>query len=408
MKDLYTFDYSFEAALATYSQVRAAYKNFFAELKLPVIVAMASSGDMGGDMSHEYLLPTALGEDNVVTCSSCDYAINDELAETRLPEVSSSTGPARVWRGITADKTTLVNIWYPETTAAEEGDSAVNIYAAKSLVPGLDASIENVLSHWAEFIKSKEGLLSDLRVLNLVDGRLPKSIVEEIESGERQQEVWPAVLGQMPPTLSNQIVDQQKDGSPLNFLRIQSGDPCPKCHEGTLKVQKAIELGHTFHLGTRYSEPLRLKVDVPKDRGSGAVESVHVQMGCHGIGISRIFGVIANLLADSEGLSWPRNIAPYEVVIVERTNQAMPTHELYRLLSAYFKSRDVELDAVIDDRKWLGVGKRLVEANLVGYPVVVVMGGKNSQVEVQSRAGVTEQVDAADLPGYLLWLLDRL
>ena len=113
MKDLYTFDISLACALQTYDQVGRAYSDMFRELGLPVLAAKASSGDMGGDLSHEYLLPTPLGEDRVVSCNSCDYVVNEEIADTTAVTEAPQNTPISVWRGITKDRSTLVNVCYP-------------------------------------------------------------------------------------------------------------------------------------------------------------------------------------------------------------------------------------------------------------------------------------------------------
>ena len=129
MKDLYTFDLSPSTALATYDQVRKTYALLFDELKLPYLVAEADSGDIGGNLSHEFHFPTSKGEDHVISCSNCDYVANEELAESPVPDpgsrtVGSGSGSTNgdlnqpevkilVWRGISRDRRTLVNVWYP-------------------------------------------------------------------------------------------------------------------------------------------------------------------------------------------------------------------------------------------------------------------------------------------------------
>src|SRR5690242_774645 len=114
MKDLYTFDITLAAALESYAQVQQAYRNLFAELKLPILVAKASSGDMVGDLSHEYHLPTSLGEDIVLSCTSCGYVANEEVADIAYQGLEGSPGKHRCWVRITEDRKTLVYIWYPE------------------------------------------------------------------------------------------------------------------------------------------------------------------------------------------------------------------------------------------------------------------------------------------------------
>ncbi|EON96807.1 putative prolyl-trna synthetase protein [Phaeoacremonium minimum UCRPA7] len=443
MKDLYTFDYSVEAALATYEQVSAAYRKFFEDLKLPVVVAKASSGDMGGDLSHEYHLSTSLGEDHVVSCNSCDYAINDELAETRLPDsqAAQSAKGLRVWRGISKDRKVMVNVWYPESSdpAGSEGakqysDDDINIYAVKSAVPELDASIDDPLPFWAAGLEPKQANAEPSpegvhpRLVNLVDCRLPESVKEEISNISSGLPVWPegiaSELTKAIPSLTTSDNPNDPD-KPMNLLRIVEGDSCPRCDSGKLKVQRAIELGHTFYLGTRYSIPLEANVSVPAkllsqdaDMSSDAGESsktVPMQMGCHGIGVSRIIGAVADHLADSKGLNWPRAIAPYEVVIIPgpQADEAAATKVYDGLVSHRLDGSPIyhHLDVLLDDREgplpW-----KMKDADLVGYPVIVLLGREwaaSRRCEVQCRRlGVKEQVLVDKLPVYVQNLLDQL
>src|SRR6478609_6306466 len=159
MKDLYTFDLTTLEAVETYRQVSAAYRAFFDELKLPYLVAEASSGDMGGDLSHEYHLPSSVGEDTVINCDSCGYTANDEVATLRPPSTAydgSESPPAshfRVWRGISKDRKALINAWYPRSSGAS-AESGLNLHAIKSAVPELDATIEDPLPLWGASLES--------------------------------------------------------------------------------------------------------------------------------------------------------------------------------------------------------------------------------------------------------------
>lgn len=432
MKDLYTFDSTIPSALETYEQIRAAYVEIFAALKLPILVAKASSGDMGGDLSHEYHLPTSLGEDHVVSCSDCDYIINDELAETRPSGEHEASGRIHVWRGITKDRSTLINVWYPESVEGAPGsgsreytDADINIYTVKSLFPDLDGGIENPLAHWGDAISSRKD--DGIRLVNIVDCRLPSSFLDSIKNQSPGIPVWPDGLGQTPPPSISTVMDSDKDGGTLNLLRIRTGDKCPQCSSGTLKVQKAIELGHTFHLGTRYSEPLDARVSIPSnmllESGSSSgpaqpvaskgdeVVSVPMQMGCHGIGVTRIIGAIADHLADEKGLNWPRKVAPYEVVVIPGKGLDGDAEDVFDALSTYGRPAERVLDAILDDRD-SSFAWKLNDADLVGYPVIVVLGREwkaRRRCEVQCRRlGVKEHVGMDELPVFVTNLLDQL
>ncbi|KAJ4424777.1 hypothetical protein N0V82_000496 [Gnomoniopsis sp. IMI 355080] len=428
MKDLYTFDYSVETALKTYEDVRRAYSQIFIqEMKLPILVAKASSGDMGGDLSHEYHIPTSLGEDLVMSCNKCDYVANEEVAQARIEKAAHihDLGNISAWRGISKDRKTIVNVFYDTSTGATQKD--INTHAVKQIIPELDAGVEDAVPLWSEALSSPSG---KVKLVNLFDCRLPEQAIHDFMTGSDTQ-LFP---GDSFKYKHNTLVAEELSGG-VNLLRIQDGDACPHCQDGTLSVQKAIELGHTFHLGTRYSEPMKASVTGPKrlllepptaSPASSIGESTimekadsprtisppsssaypptentvaPMQMGCHGIGISRIIGAVANHLVDARGLNWPRVIAPYEVVIVinnSKDDKAMSAGDA--VYDALTGSSDAVIDkrsgqrsppdVIIDDRHDLQMGWKLKDADLVGYPVIVVVGKEwtaSKRVEVQCR-----------------------
>ena len=421
MKDLYTFDTNVKNALATYNQVKAAYVRLFDELKIPYLVAEADSGDMGGDLSHEFHFPISQGEDRVISCKSCDYVANEELAEAALSTKPASDGPwtfasqeedvnvsdantFTVWRGISRDRNTLVNVWHIKKS---NNGHEVNTHAAKNVVLDLDPGVENATVVWARALESAiEGGAAEPvapKIVNLIDHRLPELVVKSITSGTIDP-LWSATGP--PQALGIEVSDVIVDGAgkKLNLIRIGDGDSCSRCGTGELKVEKAIELGHTFFLGTRYSEPLKAMITLPaghEDRtpemGKGDVQ-VPMQMGCHGIGVSRLLAAVAETLVDEKGLNWPSVIAPFEAVIVP-SKEDLEEHaaDVYDQLA-------VVVDAVLDDRTksfpW-----KMQDADLVGYPIIVVVGRgwtKNQTCEVQCRRlGVNEDVSINKLKAFV-------
>lgn len=394
MKDLYSFDTSAILATETYKQVSEAYAAFFAEIKLPILVAEASSGDMGGDHSHEYHLPNEIGEDTIAQCTSCGYTANDEVAASRLfTDIPQIDDPAKfqVWRGITKDRQKLVNVWYPKTASAHE---TPNLHAVKAVIPDLDTSIGSGLSAW-ELVQREE----PTQLLNVVDYRLAPSfstLQDKLSITPSDTEIGGGV---------NPVTITQSNEKPLDLLQLADGDGCPKCDNGQLKVHKALELGHTFYLGTRYSEPLQATVTLPP-----SPNPIPLQMGCYGIGLSRIFGAVAEHKADSKGLNWPRAIAPFEVVIISTSKIGDEVLQFHDKLTQSHEG-SVKIDAVLDDRKET-FGWKMQDADLIGYPVVVVLGKawrEHGQCEIQCRAlGVKENVSAENAVSFIKEMLTKM
>ncbi|RFU76769.1 prolyl-trna synthetase 1 [Trichoderma arundinaceum] len=394
MKDLYTFDLTVEAAVETYRDVAGAYTAFFSDLKLPILVAEASSGDMGGEHSHEYHLSHAIGEDTVAACKSCGYTANDEVAAARSSrQLDGAISPSNfgIWRGITKDRKTLVNVWYPLMANSPLEDSW-NIHAAKSVVSELDTSVSDAVSFWNEAIQEAGEHDGELQLLNVIDSRIAASF----EDFRNELPLFPEDLKATHVPQSS--ITQTPAGTDLNLLRIMDGDGCPRCDTGKLEIHRALELGHTFILGTRYSEPLEASVALPQNPGI----RVPVQMGCFGIGVSRILGAVAELLADDKGLNWPRAIAPFEVVIIPTSGVNEQTLEFYDKLSKH-ESSATGLDVVLDDRKE-AFGWKMQDADTIGYPVVIVLGKawrEKGICEVQCRRlSLKENVMAEDVHQY--------
>ncbi|EGX90226.1 prolyl-tRNA synthetase [Cordyceps militaris CM01] len=391
MKDLYTFDLSSEAAIETYQQVQAAYKAIFDEMKVQILVAEASSGDMGGNHSHEYHLADSTGEDTVAHCNSCEYTANDEVAISKInPQHALDTNAPSsygLWRGITKDRNTLINAWYPQSDGGN-----LNVHAVKTLVPELDTSVHDPLPLWEVAVDNPETAL-----VNIVDSRLAPGF-GKIHSK----------LALLPEELQDDFIGPQfatstaTNGDGLNLLALAEGDGCPRCESGTLKISRALELGHTFYLGTRYSKPLEALVSLPEKPS----QPIPIQMGCFGIGVSRIFGAVAENRADSRGLNWPRAIAPFEVAVI-------PSSAVNDEMLAFFDSLvdGGSFDAVLDDRK-KAFGWKMKDADITGYPVVVVLGKawrERGVCEVQCRSlELKQEVAASELPMVLEQLLQKL
>ena len=429
MKDLYTFDVTSEAAAASYQDATKAYRSFFDELQVPYAVASADSGNIGGNLSHEYHFLTSHGEDSIISCTDCEYTANEEVAE-RTPRGASTAFPVDngtsfgTWTGITKDKKTLVIVFYPQSTSQSEPVSAleaadtkgtVNTYALLKIVPQIDLSIENAVEIWSA--QESDDPYSPRNITHVYDVRLSSEAKARLRTNNKESWI-PSKLRKVysKATSVQDVTATDSNGRAIDIMRIQSGDLCGHCSKGTLQVRRGIEVGHTFHLGTRYSEPLDAQVPTSTQK------MAHLQMGCHGIGISRLIGAVAAVTSSPHGLRWPRAIAPYDVVIIVPGNGSRIENDVrwcYDLLANYIvngrqqsklreeitsidgkatgtlstndqllsKSVPGEsyMDPIVDDRQ-KDIGWKLKDANLIGYPLIVLLGkswSKDRLVEVK-------------------------
>lgn len=459
MKDLYTFDHDVKSALKTYDEVRAAYaKIFIDELKLPILTAEASSGDMGGSLSHEYHLPSTAGEDLVISCTKCDYVANEEVAEARPSTRNLKKGAFFVWRGISKDRMTIVNVWYGRASDKQDEVilkaplSAINTYAVKRFFPELDSGVSDPYSIWSD--QASKTASSNINVVNLFDVTIPEEAKPRILASKN---VLPEDMARSPTSTSNdfflsaEIKDKSDHMTPTNYRRIGNSETCPRCEKHPLKVTKAIEIGHTFHLGTRYSEPLGALVRAPNsikakktktpntppeaqakgkeetDGTTAAAESTAtdeppdvghraktaMQMGCHGIGISRMIGAVAQHVATPTSFNWPRAIVPYEVVITASDPSAIPDANAV-LKSLYDQAADRNIDVVLDDQPGGQMKQRYMAYQLIGIPICVVVGKEwasrgNKTVALRcNRLKFNQVVPVKQLWEHVKELLDKL
>ena len=184
------------------------------------------------------------------------------------------------------------------------------------------------------------------------------------------------------------------NGEPIILTKARSGDTCPNCNDSKIRLQQAVEIGHTFHLRKRYSIPLEASVLDAHN------QQVPVEMGCHGIGVSRLIGAVASLLADKKGLNWPLAISPFTVLIVPTSGvESSELEAVFDRLAGNQGEQD-GMDVAIDDRE-RAVGWKLKDADLVGYPFIVVMGSawrERKAVELQCRRlGLNTEVSVENL-----------
>ncbi len=380
MKDLYTFDETEESARKTYESVRGAYRNFFDELKMDYVEAQADSGNMGGTLSHEYHLESEKGEDNILSCSKCEFARNEELVDAvdythehlDLDELSYKSATVTEMNeliSISLDRTVLVKAYSQDETPRK-----INPHAVKAALKGI--------------VEVDTGVEHPLKIFTAIQGfgrRLHYLFDDTVTPSARAAQILKDYDFIRSNALETIITTRQAEC--INAFRLskrQTGDKCQSCNEGHLTIKTAIEAGHTFHLGTRYSAKLGANIALASGK-----ETVPMVMGCHGVGVSRLIAATASCLADEKGLNWPRAIAPFQVVIVPRS---LEPSLLKGASSVYDKIISDKLDkmttdAIIDDRAETPLPWKLKDADLIGYPVIIILGQAwaEHKVEVQCR-----------------------
>ncbi|KAF7723352.1 hypothetical protein EC973_002100 [Apophysomyces ossiformis] len=384
MKDLYTFDASVEDAFTTYNDVSNAYSKIFLRIGVPFVVAEADSGNIGGSRSHEYHLLSNVGEDTLLTCSGCGYTANEELAVGHVPQLPSADISPKQALTTVADNTcdtlglsrnhrsAVQFTFFDYLGTNKEGNAHIRGIAAAVTPKGRTTNVLKVQAELRKHLMKKQSMTDsdtlDMKVCNKPVEELPNHVFVD------------NAVAPLCETLSPN--ERFWLHEPNHFRIAEAGDLCASCSGHHLTSVKAIEVGHTFYLGTKYSSALQcdFKPSNPK------ADKVPAEMGCYGIGITRLLAAVAEASFDDRGIVWPRSIAPYRVCIVTTDDKNPELQQLadtiYDKLENLSDTRRRGLsrtpfydNVVIDDRR-SGFGSKMKDAELIGYPLIVVLGPK--------------------------------
>jgi prolyl-tRNA synthetase len=380
MKDAYSFDTDVESLRASYRKVYDAYHRVFERCRLTFRPVEAQSGEMGGDVNHEFMAVAAVGEDSFVWCRSCDYAANLEAARRGGPEAvqHSVDAPPRE-KVYTPDMPGIAPVAkFLDVDASEmlkciafdcdgelglglvPGDRDVNEYAlARAVAPrSMRLFSDEDFERHPELPRGYIGPNHPDAAVVVADPSVSAPIAWITGANDVDHHVRSCVLGR------DFAVDIWAD-----LVTIVSGDPCPRCGK-PLSVDRGIEVGHVFQLGTKYSEAL----DATYTDERGARHPM--LMGCYGIGISRVLAAVVEEYHDDAGIAWPEAIAPYDVHLVSlpgRGEQAAGVVETADRLYQRLQDRGV---AVLYDDRESSPGVKFADADLLGMPVQLVVGAK--------------------------------
>jgi prolyl-tRNA synthetase len=406
MKDSYSFDVDEAGLDVSFQAHRGAYERIFARLGIPAIAVEASSGNMGGKDSIEFMCPAEAGEDLVATCPAGDYAANLEKATSALPPVEDEPGPAAPEQlptpgvrtiedlatqyGKPADrqiKTLVYVIGGDPTLVLLRGDHPL---AEQKLIDATGTA--DVRPAQADEIREALGASpGSLGAVGVSD--LP--VVADLALQGRRNMTTGANIDGVHLT----GVDVARDiavGRWADLREVTAGEPCPL--DGTpLEIIRAIEVGHIFKLGRKYTTALGASVLGP----DGA--SITPIMGSYGIGVERAMAVIAEVHHDDVGLVWPVNVAPAEVTVLllSPKDEAVVT----AAETIYSELQAAGVDTLIDDRDERP-GVKFRDAELVGIPCRVSVGSRDladGLVEITGRStGEKERVPAAQAVTHVL------
>jgi prolyl-tRNA synthetase len=393
MKDSYSFDLSDEGLAESYALHRQAYQRIFERLGLDYRICAATAGAMGGSKSEEFLAPAKAGEDLFADCPNCDFAANTEAITYEVQPADATDVPA------------LEEIPTPDTPTIETLAASLGVPASATLknllvkvdgeivavgVPGdREVDMDKVEAHFApavvEMVTEEDFAVRPDLVRGYVGPQGLDKVTYIADPRVAPGTAWITGANKEHTHAKNVVAGRDFEvDAYVDVVVIQDGDPCPKCGTG-LKLERAIEIGHIFQLGRKYTDALKL--DVLGQNG----KPVRVTMGSYGIGVSRAVAALAEQHADEHGLVWPREVAPADVHVVAAGKA--PQTELALDVSGKLAAAGVRV--LVDDRAGVSPGVKFTDAELIGVPTILVAGRRAAEgvVELKDRrTGEREEV----------------
>ena len=397
MMDAYSFDATDEGAIRSYLAMKAAYEKFFRRVGTQAIAVEADTGVMGGSFSHEFMVPAEVGDDDVIYNEASGYAANREKATSALvPADLADAAPAgAIEEFATPGVVTIAALEAAPYSVPADRQFKTLVYV------GDGKPFLVILRGGDELEEAKLGSLG----FTLFRPATPEEIAPVLGAK-------PGSLGAVRGTIKdpgalagvfadhairligNGVTGANKDGFHLrnvnvtrdlaitrfgDFRRVRVGEPDPKSGQ-PLQVRRGIEVGHIFKLGTKYSEKFNaVYADDQK-------QSHLMVMGCYGIGISRTMQAVIEQSHDADGIVWPWNCAPFQVLICVLDPQLPEAMDLAKRLGAAAESAGA--DVLVDDRAERP-GVKFKDADLIGIPLRLTVGGKGLKegvIELKWRA----------------------
>ena len=419
MKDSYSFDLTDEGLVQSYLGHRDAYIKTFDRLRLKYNIVSAMSGAMGGSASEEFLAPCETGEDTYVLCQKCGYAANVEAMTTVVaPGDEAGVPPLEVFDSPntpTIDTLVeLINSKFGGGYNASHTLKNVMIMADQNaisvLVPG-DREVD------LKRLQANLAGVNEVRTFEEEDFAKFKGLVKGYIGPQDAKKFGITIYAdpRVAPGTSWVTGANQKDKHARNVVNgrdftvdgyveaaeIRAGDACPKCQTPVI-IDRAIEIGHIFQLGRKYADALGLTV--LDQNGKSQV----VTMGSYGIGVSRAVAAIAEQNNDELGLSWPVEVAPAKVHIVA-TGKEDAVFAAAEKIASELEANGISV--MFDDRRATSPGVKFKDAELIGIPVIVVVGKALEQGNVEIRArqtGAKNEVPIASVTATISELLGTL
>jgi len=399
MKDAYSFDTTDEGAMVSYKKMYEAYTRIFARCGLKAFPVEADTGVIGGNYSHEFMVPAETGENEVAFCEACGYAANIEKATSGIPKTAAREIGAPAEKFPTPGVVTIEALSKAPYSVPANRQIKTLVFIADSkpviiLIRGDDQLNETKFMAKTGAVAVRPATPEEIvPLLGAKPGSLGAVVKVPAEvqvlADERLQGANGMTTGANEDGFhfGNVSIERDIKVTAWHDLRtVGAGEPCGKCGK-PLKIRRAIEVGHVFKLGTKYSEKLNATfLDVDGSRKPSV-------MGCYGIGVTRTLQAIIEQCNDKDGVKWPLSVAPYQVCITPLA--VAPESQAMQLAERFYAELTAQgVEVILDDRDERP-GVKFKDADLVGFPLRIALGDKSlakGEVEIKPRDGAFQAV----------------
>jgi prolyl-tRNA synthetase len=399
MKDAYSFDTTDDGAMASYKKMYDAYTRIFARCGLKTFPVEADTGVIGGNYSHEFMVPAETGENEVAFCEACGYAANIEKATSGIPKTAAREIGAAVEKFATPGVVTIEALSKAPYSVPANRQIKTLVYVADSkpviiLIRGDDQLNETKFAAKTGAVAVRPATVEEIAPLLAAKPGSLGAVVNvpaevKVYADDRLQGANDMTTGANEDGFHLKNVSIERDikvTAWLDLRTVSAGEPCAKCGK-PLKIRRAIEVGHVFKLGTKYSEKLNATfLDVDGSRKPPV-------MGCYGIGVTRTLQAIIEQGNDKDGVIWPMSVAPYQVCITPLG--IAPESETMKLAEKIYGELVAKgVDVILDDRDERP-GVKFKDSELVGFPIRIGIGEKSlvkGEVEIKPRSGALQSV----------------
>ena len=378
MKDAYSFHINKESLEDTYWTMHSTYSTILKRMELDFRPVEADSGSIGGSASTEFHVLADSGEDLIAFSTESDYAANIELAESVSPEIEAD------------EVIELKRVETPGKRTIEQVSEFLNVPIEKTVKTII---VKGIASKLVGLVLRGDHRLSSIKAEKISEVATPLTLAEESEIrqhigcglgsiGPAGTEI-PIYVDRSAASIKNFIAGANEDDYHLKNLNwerdvnisgiidlreVKEGDPSPD-GKGEIRLKRGIEVGHIFQLGDKYSKSL--KATVLNEKG----ENIPMEMGCYGMGVTRLAGAIIEQNNDQSGIIWPKSVAPFELVIIP-INAGKSKVVRDKAEDLYKNFLENGCDVILDDREDVRPGAKFIEWELIGVPHRIVISEK--------------------------------